>query len=152
MSARTRRSARTLPAERLSRRIENRSAHLAVIGLGYVGLPLAVEFAQAGFRVTGIDIDERRVAAAVAPDAPTSRTCPPPMCASWHAPAGSTATTDFSVLKQVDTVNICVPTPLSKQRDPDVSYIVAAAEQVAKYLHPRHAGGPREHDLSRHHR
>jgi len=134
MSARTRRSARPLAAERLSRRIENRSAHLAVIGLGYVGLPLAVEFAQAGFRVTGIDLDEKRVAALGAgrsyiQDVSTGDV-------RVLARSGRlTATTDFSVLKKVDAVNVCVPTPLSKHRDPDVSHVVAAAEQVARHLH-----------------
>jgi len=135
MSARTRRSARPLAAERLSRRIESRSAHLAVIGLGYVGLPLAVEFAQAGFRVTGIDLDERRVAMLAAgqsyiQDVATSDV-------KVLARSGRlSATTDFSVLKKVDAVNVCVPTPLSKHRDPDVSHVVAAAEQVALHLHP----------------
>src|SRR5712691_8768582 len=134
MSPRTRRSARPPAAERLSRRIENRSAHLAVIGLGYVGLPLAVELAEAGFRVTGIDLDQRRVAALCAgrsyiQDVSTSDV-------KVLARSGRlTATSDFSVLKKVDAVNVCVPTPLSKHRDPDVSHIVAAAQQVARYLH-----------------
>jgi UDP-N-acetyl-D-glucosamine dehydrogenase len=122
-------------ATRLSNRIEKRSAHLAVIGLGYVGLPLAVEFAQAGFRVSGIDIDERRVrqlqqGRSYIQDVPTPEVNA--LVKSGHL----LPTTDFSVLKRVDAVNVCVPTPLSKQRDPDVSYIVAASEQVAKYLHP----------------
>jgi UDP-N-acetyl-D-glucosamine dehydrogenase len=105
-----------------------------VIGLGYVGLPLAVEFAHAGFRVTGIDIDEGRVrqlqrGSSYIPDVPTADV-------KALVRAGNlTATTDFSVLRRMDTVNICVPTPLSKQRDPDVSYIVSATEQVRKYLH-----------------
>ncbi len=121
-------------AKRLSRRIGTKKAHLTVIGLGYVGLPLAIEFAQAGFRVTGIDIDEKRVkelmrGRSYIQDVPTSEV-------RAQVRAGRfTATTDFSVLRKADTVNICVPTPLSKQRDPDVSYIVSASEQVKKYLH-----------------
>jgi len=122
-------------AEKLLRKIENRTAHLGVIGLGYVGLPLAVEFAQAGFEVTGIDVDERRVrelerGRSYIQDVPTAdvRT----LVRSGHLKA----TVDFSVLRRVDAVNVCVPTPLSKQRDPDVSYIVAASQQVARYLHP----------------
>jgi UDP-N-acetyl-D-glucosamine dehydrogenase len=134
MSASSRRSEPSLPAERLSRRIENRSAHLAVIGLGYVGLPLAVELAQAGFRVTGIDLDEKRVAMLQAgrsyiQDVSTSDV-------RVLARSGRlSATSDFGVLRKVDAVNVCVPTPLSKHRDPDVSHVVAAAEQVARHLH-----------------
>jgi UDP-N-acetyl-D-glucosamine dehydrogenase len=107
---------------------------LGVIGLGYVGLPLAVEFAQAGFQVTGIDIDEGRVrelsrGKSYIQDVPTSEVRA--LVRSGHLKA----TTDFSVLRRVDAVNVCVPTPLSKQRDPDVSYIVAASKQVARHLH-----------------
>jgi UDP-N-acetyl-D-glucosamine dehydrogenase len=126
---------KTSPAERLSQRIATRKAHLGVIGLGYVGLPLAVEFAQAGFKVTGIDIDEKRVrelerGRSYVQDVPTADV------RALVRSGNLNATTDFSVLKQIDAVNVCVPTPLSKQRDPDVSYIVAASQQVARYLHP----------------
>ena len=122
-------------AERLSQRLDKRTAQLGVIGLGYVGLPLAVEFAHAGFRVTGIDIDQRRVkqlqsGVSYIQDVPSAE------IKALVRAGNLTATTDFSVLRRMDTVNICVPTPLSKQRDPDVSYIVAATEQVEKYLHP----------------
>src|SRR6187431_736352 len=123
------------PAEKLARKIESRKAHLAVIGLGYVGLPLAVEFAKAGYRVSGIDIDENRVrqlqrGKSYVQDVPTAEVRA--LVKSGHL----TATTDFSVLRKADAVNVCVPTPLSKQRDPDVSYIVSATNQVVKYLHP----------------
>ncbi len=119
----------------LSRRIEQRQAHLAVIGLGYVGLPLAVELAEAGFNVTGIDVDEARVrelmrGKSYIQDVPTT------VVRELVKAGRLSATTDFSVLRKVDAVNICVPTPLSKQRDPDVSYVVAAAKQVAAHLHP----------------
>jgi UDP-N-acetyl-D-glucosamine dehydrogenase len=122
-------------AAALTRRIENRSARLAVIGLGYVGLPLAVEFAQAGFHVTGIDVDASRVKRLLAGvsyirDVPTRDVRA--LVRSGHL----TATSDFSVLKRMHAVNVCVPTPLSKQRDPDMSFIVAAAEQVARHLKP----------------
>jgi UDP-N-acetyl-D-glucosamine dehydrogenase len=125
---------RSPAAERLLSRLDQRTARLGVIGLGYVGLPLAVEFAQAGFEVTGIDIDEGRVkelsrGKSYIQDVPTSEVRA--LVRSGHLKA----TTDFSVLRKVDAVNVCVPTPLSKQRDPDVSYIVAASKQVAKYLH-----------------
>jgi UDP-N-acetyl-D-glucosamine dehydrogenase len=122
------------PAPALARRLEDRSARLAVIGLGYVGLPLAVEFAKAGFTVHGIDIDERRVrelnqGRSYIQDVATADV------ADMVKAGRFSATTDFSVLKRCDSVNICVPTPLSKQRDPDVSYIVAAATEVARHLH-----------------
>ncbi len=130
-----RKSARTkTPAQILEQRLENRTARLAVIGLGYVGLPLAVELAQAGFEVHGIDIDEQRVqqlnrGRSYIQDVPTADVT------ALVRQKRLIATTDFSVLKRCDTVNICVPTPLSKQRDPDVSHIVAAATEVARHLH-----------------
>ena len=135
MSPRSRALRRSSAAERLSKKIESRRAHLGVIGLGYVGLPLAVEFGRAGFQVTGIDIDKRRVhrlerGESYIQDVPTSEV------RALVRAGNLKATSDFSVLRRIDAVNVCVPTPLSKQRDPDVSYIVAAAKQVATYLHP----------------
>ncbi|HET7225527.1 MAG TPA: nucleotide sugar dehydrogenase [Candidatus Eisenbacteria bacterium] len=134
MSSRPRRSRRHTAAQTLTRRIEQRRAHLAVIGLGYVGLPLAVEFAQAGFRVTGIDVDASRVKK-LASGVSYIQDVPSAEVRALVRAGQLEATTDFSVLRRVDAVNVCVPTPLSKQRDPDVSYIVAAAEQVARHLH-----------------
>jgi UDP-N-acetyl-D-mannosaminuronate dehydrogenase/intein/homing endonuclease len=134
MSSERPRPAGTSPARQLSQRIDKRTAQLGVVGLGYVGLPLAVEFGKAGFRVTGIDIDEKRVrelerGISYIPDVPTADV-------KELVKSGKLqATTDFAALKRMDAVNICVPTPLSKQRDPDVSYIVAATEQLAKHLH-----------------
>jgi UDP-N-acetyl-D-glucosamine dehydrogenase len=121
-------------AAELLQRIENRTAHLGVIGLGYVGLPLAVEFAQAGFHVHGIDVDAARVARlrkgrSYVQDVPDGDLRA--VVRSGHL----LPTTDFDVLRRVDAVNVCVPTPLSKQRDPDVSYIMAAAREVARTLH-----------------
>ncbi|HTR96444.1 MAG TPA: nucleotide sugar dehydrogenase [Candidatus Acidoferrales bacterium] len=115
-------------------RLDARSARLGVIGLGYVGLPLAVELAQAGFEVFGVDIDESRVrllqqGKSYIQDVPAADVRALVRKGMLHA------TTDFAVLRKCDTVNICVPTPLSKQRDPDVSYIVAAAQQVRRHLH-----------------
>src|SRR5262245_56460527 len=122
------------PAAELKARIERREAQLAVIGLGYVGLPLAVEFGQAGFRVFGIDIDADRVARLMkgrshVPDVAGSDVRA--LVRSGHL----RPTTDFSVLRGADAVSVCVPTPLSKQKDPDVSHIVAAAKQVRDHLH-----------------
>jgi UDP-N-acetyl-D-glucosamine dehydrogenase len=122
------------PAENLIHRLEKRTARLGVIGLGYVGLPLAVELAQAGFEVFGVDIDEARVrqlnqGKSYIQDVPTAD------LQALVRQGRFKASTDFGELRRCDTVNICVPTPLSKQRDPDVSYIVSAAGEVKKYLH-----------------
>ncbi len=106
-----------------------------MIGLGYVGLPLAVEFANVGFSVTGIDvlaskIAELNVGRSYIQDVPTE-------IVSKHVESGHLrGTADFSVIAELDTVNIAVPTPLRKTKDPDMSFVVAAAEQVASYLHP----------------
>lgn len=116
-------------------RIANHTAHVGVIGLGYVGLPLAVEFASAGFRVTGIDIlqnkvDEFNRGHSYIQDVPDS------VFAPLVSSGKLRATTDFSIIKELDTVDICVPTPLRKTKDPDMSYVVAASDAVAQYLHP----------------
>jgi UDP-N-acetyl-D-glucosamine dehydrogenase len=104
------------------------------MGLGYVGLPLAVVFAEAGFTVTGIDPDERKVAAICAGesyilDVPTAQV------QRLVETGRLQATTDFSVLAQADAVSICVPTPLRKTGDPDLSYIIAATESLAPHVH-----------------
>jgi UDP-N-acetyl-D-glucosamine dehydrogenase len=122
------------PAGELASRIERRRARLAVIGLGYVGLPLAVEFGKAGFEVAAIDIDEERVARLARGRSYIQDVASSDLKALVKS-GRLKPTTDFSVLRRADTVNICVPTPLSKQRDPDVSYIVSAAREVARYVH-----------------
>jgi UDP-N-acetyl-D-glucosamine dehydrogenase len=105
------------------------------IGLGYVGLPLAVEFARNGFVTTGIDVDTRKVNAinegrSYVGDVPAS-------AVSELSSAGLlSATADFSKVTELDTINICVPTPLRKTKDPDMSYIVSAVESVATHLKP----------------
>jgi UDP-N-acetyl-D-glucosamine dehydrogenase len=127
----------TLPetAEMLSEKIRSRTARVGVVGLGYVGLPLAVEYADAGYQVTGIDLSEGKVARVNAGDSyigdvPSSALAPLARSGKLRA------TTDFSVIRDLDTVNICVPTPLRKTKDPDMSYIVAACEEIARYFHP----------------
>jgi UDP-N-acetyl-D-glucosamine dehydrogenase len=122
-------------ATSLLEKIQRRTARAGVVGLGYVGLPLAVELARAGLTTTGIDLDARKVDAITAgrsyiPDVPTSE-----VAALRHA-GRLDATTDFAVIRGLDTINICVPTPLRKTKDPDMSYIVSAAEQITTYLHP----------------
>ncbi len=105
-----------------------------MIGLGYVGLPLAVELGKAGFQVSGIDLQAKRVAElargrSYVQDVPSEDVATLVKAGLFHP------TTDFSVLRHADAVNVCVPTPLSKMRDPDVSYIVAAVEEVARHMH-----------------
>ncbi len=122
-------------AETLLAKIESRRARTGVVGLGYVGLPLAVELARGGFHATGIDLDDRKVTAVMEgrsyiPDVPTSD------IANLREAGTLDATTDFSIVRELDTVNICVPTPLRKTKDPDMSYIVSAVEAIAKHLHP----------------
>jgi len=116
-------------------KIQSRTARVGIVGLGYVGLPLAVEFAKAGFSVTGIDVEQRKTSLlnrgeSYIQDVPSAVLRP--LVESKHFQA----TTDFSVISELDTVNICVPTPLRKTKDPDMSYIVSACQQIAKYLKP----------------
>jgi UDP-N-acetyl-D-glucosamine dehydrogenase len=124
-----------MPHADLLETIRDRKATLAVVGLGYVGLPLAVEFARAGLAVVGIDVDPRKVAAlergeSYIPDVPSA------LLAELVQSGGLRATGDYSALAAADAVSICVPTPLNKTRDPDMSYVIEAAAQVARYAHP----------------
>src|SRR5215510_8241707 len=116
-------------------KVADRSAHISVIGLGYVGLPLAIGFAQAGYQVTGIDADPNKVAGIQAGVSHVQDICSEELqqvVRSGHL----RATQDFGVLAEVDSVSICVPTPLGKTKDPDISYIVAVTEAVQAHLHP----------------
>jgi UDP-N-acetyl-D-glucosamine dehydrogenase len=119
----------------LLERLESRQARSGVVGLGYVGLPLAVELAEGGLTAVGIDVDARKVAAieqgsSYIPDVPSTAV------ARLVAAGRLQATTDFAVVGTLDTVNICVPTPLRKTKDPDMSFVVAAVESVARHLRP----------------
>ncbi len=121
--------------KQLLTRISERTAHIGVIGLGYVGLPLAVEWARAGFLVTGFDIDPQRVA----------------MCQkgkSWISDISSddlailvrngqlTATTETAAFAELDAISICVPTPLNKTKDPDIAPVLNAVDAIVAHLHP----------------
>jgi UDP-N-acetyl-D-glucosamine dehydrogenase len=119
----------------LERKIRDRSAQLGVIGLGYVGLPLAVEMAQKGFRVTGIDIDGSKVESV---NAGISYILDVPNESLRAAVDNRTirATQSFAAVESLDTISICVPTPLRKTKDPDLSYIIAAVEAVHNHLRP----------------
>jgi len=119
----------------LAERIRTRAARVGVVGLGYVGLPLAVEFARAGFAVTGLDVASAKVAELNAgrsyiQDVPT------PQLAPLVAAGRLRASTDFSLIGELDTINIAVPTPLNKTKDPDMSFVVSAAQSVAEHAHP----------------
>ena len=119
----------------LKARLQSKQAKIGIIGLGYVGLPLACEFARAGFDVTGFDVDQSKVAEINAgrsyiPDVPTAEL-------AAEVKAGRLrATTDFAALADMDVADICVPTPLGKARNPDLSYVVKALEAVAATLKP----------------
>jgi UDP-N-acetyl-D-glucosamine dehydrogenase len=162
-----------MPKDQLIAKFQTRSAHVAVIGLGYVGLPLALTFAEAGYRVTGIDLNEQRVEQLnrgispvedISNEALAKYLTQPAMAGElstlearqMHALSenGATessrdvashvgvaqrgsfiATTNYAVLAECDAVSICVPTPLNKTGDPDMSYIFNVGEQIARYLH-----------------
>src|SRR5438445_2602910 len=118
----------------LEEKIRNRRAKVGIVGLGYVGLPLAVEFAKAGFDLIGIDLSESKVAKVNAGESYIAD-IPDSVFRPLVRSGKITATTDFGVISELDTVNICVPTPLRKTKDPDMSYIVSACQQIAKYFH-----------------
>jgi len=122
-------------ADTLLARIADRTAKVGVVGLGYVGLPLAVEFGQAGFSVTGIDLDARKVdqinrGESYIQDVPTAAV------AALVGAGRLAATADPGAVRDFDTINICVPTPLRKTKDPDLSFVVSAVEAIAGHLHP----------------
>jgi UDP-N-acetyl-D-glucosamine dehydrogenase len=121
--------------EQLTQKLQDRTARISVLGLGYVGLPLAVVFAEAGFDVTGIDLDEQKIRTlnqgrSYIQDVPSD-------CIERLVRAGRLrGTSDFAILRGIDAVSICVPTPLRKTGDPDLSFIVSATESLAPYIHP----------------
>src|SRR5574339_315590 len=120
--------------ETLIEDLKSKKARVGILGLGYVGLPLAVVFCEAGFQVTGVDPDARKVEAlkkgeSYIPDVKTESV------AKLVRSGRLTATTDFSVLKEMDAVSICVPTPLRQTGDPDMSFIISATDELAKYMH-----------------
>ena len=121
--------------EILQEKIRDRSAKIVILGLGYVGLPLATVFAEAGFNVIGVDPDSRKVeilrrGESYIQDVPTNT------LAQLIQSGKLRATTDFSVLAEADAVSICVPTPLRKTGDPDLSFILVATDELAKFMHP----------------
>ena len=121
--------------EILVSKLQNHTATVGILGLGYVGLPLAAAFGEAGLKVIGVDLDERKISSinqgiSYIQDVPSEQV-------SRLVKAGLlVASTDFSLLQEADAVSICVPTPLRKEGDPDLSFILSATEQLAKYMHP----------------
>jgi UDP-N-acetyl-D-glucosamine dehydrogenase len=118
----------------LLKQLKDKTARIGILGLGYVGLPLAVVFAEAGFDVIGIDPDARKVdslnkGVSYIPDVETEK------LAKLVSAGKLKGTTDFSVLKDVQAASICVPTPLRQTGDPDMSFIMSATESLAKYMH-----------------
>jgi UDP-N-acetyl-D-glucosamine dehydrogenase len=122
-------------ARELKKRIRTRTAKTGIIGLGYVGLPLAVEMAKAGFQVTGIDLSQEKVNAlnrgvSYIPDVPSQTV------ESFVAADRLRATQSLAAVAELDTINICVPTPLRKNKDPELSYIIAAVEVIRNHIRP----------------
>ena len=120
--------------ETLIKKLKEKDVRVGILGLGYVGLPLAAVFAEAGFHVTGFDHDSRKVdsinrGVSYIPDVKTEA------IEKLVKSGNLTATTDFSILQEIDAVSICVPTPLRQTGDPDMSFIISAADELAKYMH-----------------
>jgi UDP-N-acetyl-D-glucosamine dehydrogenase len=120
--------------EALKTKLQQRNATAAVIGLGYVGLPLALEIASAGFKVVGVDLDQNKIARLKSGKSYIGDVFDQTVADSIKT-GRFTPTTDFNSLRDVDAVSICVPTPLSKSRDPDISFILSATEKIRKHLH-----------------
>jgi UDP-N-acetyl-D-glucosamine dehydrogenase len=127
--------AETTMKDQLKRKLENRTATIGVVGLGYVGLPLALEFARAGFHVVGYDISERVVKALMSGESHI-QDVPGADVAALVKSGKFEATADESRLGEMDAISIAVPTPLAKTRDPDMTYIIAAADAIARNAHP----------------
>ncbi len=134
-------------------KIHSHNATIAIIGLGYVGLPLAVAFAENGFKMVGIDVDKTKVDAinrgeSYISDISSQRLAPLVGKRDVHNPQSASdqrspeipklisATTDYAILSDCDVAIICVPTPLNKTRDPDVRFLISAGESIAEYIHP----------------
>jgi UDP-N-acetyl-D-glucosamine dehydrogenase len=116
-------------------RLAQRQAVVGIVGLGYVGLPLAVEFAENDFHVIGLDVTPAKVerinqGESYIPDIPTERLRPLVQAGRLRA------STDYAALRAADAVSICVPTPLRKTKDPDMSFVIQAVDAVSAVCHP----------------
>ncbi|MHC9542836.1 MAG: nucleotide sugar dehydrogenase [Vulcanimicrobiota bacterium] len=122
-------------AQELAEKIRNKTAKIAVIGAGYVGLPLALGYARRGFFVTAIDDNVQKVEKL---NDGINYITPDEELKGLVEGKKLSATTDYSILKDSDVITICVPTPLTKHKEPDISYVVSVTEQIKKYLHKGH--------------
>ena len=132
-------SSQTVPATHFSElqtKIEQRQARVAIIGLGYVGLPLALLYSERGFPVTGFDIDQRKVSALNSGGSYIFRITPAEI--QQARKQGFSATADYAQLEKMDAIIICVPTPLDEYHEPDLSYITGTAESIAPHLRAGH--------------
>jgi UDP-N-acetyl-D-glucosamine dehydrogenase len=120
----------------LTKKIESRAAQVGVVGLGYVGLPLIIEFHGQGFHVTGFDIDSNKVNLLNEGKGYIKHIDISPLFSSPTAQTSFRATTDFSILAEMDCILICVPTPLNKNREPDMTYVFNTTQTIAKHLRP----------------
>ncbi len=118
----------------LLRRLNDHTANIGIVGLGYVGLPLAVAFAEEGFSVIGLDVSAEKVATLN-----SGKSYIPDISSEQLAPLATSgrlrATTNYGDLRDVDALSICVPTPLRKTKDPDMSYVISAADAIAEVVH-----------------
>src|ERR1700724_1400846 len=128
----TNQSARNRSADQLKSKIQKREARIGIIGLGYVGLPLALLYCEQKFQVTGFDIDQRKVDALAKGSSYIYRISSEEIAAAKSA--GFTATADYSQLEAMDAIIICVPTPLNEYHEPDLSFITDTTHAIAPHL------------------
>jgi len=119
----------------LEQRIGNKKACIGIVGLGYVGLPLAVEFARAGYRVIGIDVSAEKVAA-INRGRNYIQDVDSALLKKLVASGRLSASTDFAAVKRIDCISVCVPTPLSKTGDPDISFMINARDAILPHVRP----------------
>jgi len=117
--------------------IEKRTASIGIIGLGYVGLPLVLEFIRAGFLVRGFDLDDRKVTL-LKQGKSYIKHIPAEKISTMNRTKRFSPTTDFSMIKRTDCILICVPTPLNEHREPDISYVIETTKTISRYLKKGH--------------
>ncbi len=120
--------------QNIKNKVENRTLRVGVVGMGYVGLPLAVEFARKGIHVTGIEVSTDKVRRLMAGES-YILDVPQEILRDVVKAGKLDATTDYSIIRELDAISICVPTPLNKTGDPDISYIISSRDEILKYAH-----------------
>ncbi len=116
-------------------KIEDKTAKIGVVGLGYVGLPLAIEFVNAGYKVVGIDVDQNKINS-IKSGNNYIKDVDDDILENAVNNNNFIATSNFSIVSELDAISICVPTPLNKEKNPDISFIVSVMEEITEYLHP----------------